>query len=88
MDDETLADMEVRLSVLEILIAFQFASEHMQTSDPAGAIHRLRALLLGRIDEHAGVKSEQRKTAILAAMDRAVLRITDLQEKLPRRLVD
>ena len=81
--DEELAEIEVRLSALEILMAFQFAAQHMQTSDPAGAIHRLRSLLL----EREGASGE-RQAAISTALERVVQRIVDLQERLPRRLVD
>lgn len=86
--DEMLADIEVRLSVLEVLLAFHFASQHMQSADPAAAIHRLKSLLLDRLDEHAGMESASRRAAVVAAMDAAVKRIADMQERLPRRLVD
>jgi hypothetical protein len=85
--DEDLAAIEVRLSVLEMLVAFQFAAQHMQTSDPAGAIRRLRSLLLERMEAGASA-GDGRQDAISAAMERAIQRIDDLQGQLPRRLVD
>ena len=81
-------DLEARIAALEMLVIFQFASQHMQTSDPASAIHRLRTLLLDRADPHPTDADEQRRKAALAAMHQILRRIADLQEKLPRRLVD
>ena len=81
--DQELADIEARLSVVEILLAFQFAPQHMQTSDPSAARRRLKSLLLDRTDPPGGDRA-----AVSAAMERAVQRIIELQESLPRRLVD
>ncbi len=84
---EELDEIEVRLAVLETLMDFQFASQHMQTSDPAAAVGRLRSLLLERMPR-AAPDSDVQRVAITAAMERAIQRIVDLQNGLPRRLVD
>jgi hypothetical protein len=84
---EELADIEVRLAVLETLMDFQFASQHMQTSEPAAAINRLRSLLLERVAA-ALPDGEAPRADVTAALERAIQRIADLQEQLPRRLVD
>ncbi|HEX4301604.1 MAG TPA: hypothetical protein VHZ78_02340 [Rhizomicrobium sp.] len=82
--DEELSEIEVRLTVLEALVTFQFAAQHMQTSDPAAAVARLRSLLL----DGAVGSADERKAAVADALERTVQRILDLQEQLPRRLVD
>jgi hypothetical protein len=83
MDDEQAA-LEVRVRVLETLVAFQFAAQHMQTSDPAAAVRRLRDMLVDRArDEDPGSEAEVR-----AALEASLERIQSLQDELPRRLVD
>lgn len=83
MDDE-LSAIEVRLSVLEVLVNFLFAAQHMQTADPAAAVARLRTQLL---DRAIGTEGE-RKAEISQALERTVQRILELQDQLPRRLID
>jgi hypothetical protein len=83
MDDE-LAALEVRVRVLETLVAFQFAAQHMQTSDPAAAVRRLRDLLVDRAREDDPASAEQVRAALTASLER----IESLQAELPRRLVD
>ena len=85
MDDEELGRLEVRVRVLEMLVAFQFAAQHMQTPDPAAAVRRLRALLIERAsdtlpDLDAGL--------VQTEFEQALARIVELQDQLPRRLVD
>jgi hypothetical protein len=83
MDDEQAA-LEVRVRVLETLVAFQFAAQHMQTSDPAAAVRRLRDMLVDRArDEDPGSAAQVR-----AALEASLERIQSLQNELPRRLVD
>ncbi|HUJ02434.1 MAG TPA: hypothetical protein VLW75_02270 [Rhizomicrobium sp.] len=83
--DEQLAELELRITVLETLVAFGFAAQHMQTADPADAMRRLRALLVERIARATG---EGRQREIAAELERVIKRIADLQTQLPRRLVD
>ncbi|HVN00599.1 MAG TPA: hypothetical protein VMT68_10330 [Caulobacteraceae bacterium] len=87
MDDDDLARIEIRLQVLETLVAFQFAAQHMQSADPAAAIARLRALLLERQLPMPGLDPALADAA-QAELAAAVDRILALQDQLPRRLVD
>jgi len=89
MDDEDLARFEIRLQVLETLVAFQFAAQHMQTPDPAAAIARLRALLLDPAADFPipGLDPAMAGEA-RAELEAALGRVLALQSQLPRRLVD
>jgi hypothetical protein len=89
MDDEDLNRFEIRLQVLETLVAFQFAAQHMQTPDPAAAIDRVRALLVDRAREipMPGLDPSLVERA-QAELQQALDRILALQDQLPRRLVD
>jgi hypothetical protein len=89
MDDDDLNRIEIRLRVLETLVAFQFAAQHMQTADPAASIVRLRELLVERASEAPmpGLDPALRGQAE-AELSQALDRIMALQEQLPRRLVD
>jgi hypothetical protein len=86
MDDE-LSGIEARLRVLETLVAFQFAAQHMQTSDPAAAVRRLRELLVDNAREGSEADPEL-APRVRAELQAALDRIQSLQEQLPRRLVD
>jgi hypothetical protein len=88
MDDASTPSLEARIWALETLVAFLFAAQHMQTPDPAAAVARLRALLLGRTDIPGAPADAAGRDAALAQLERSVARITALQESLPRRLVD
>jgi hypothetical protein len=90
MDDEDLIGIEIRLRVLETLVAFQFAAQHMQTPDPAAAVRRLREVV---VDKARGAPLPGLDDPALAAraqaqFEEALDRILALQEQLPRRLVD
>ncbi len=89
MDDDDLNRIEIRLRVLETLVAFQFAAQHMQTADPAASIVRLRELLVERASEipMPGLDPGLRDRAN-AELSQALDRILGLQAQLPRRLVD
>ena len=88
MDDE-LARIEVRLWALETLVAFQFAAQHLQTSDPTAAIKRLQTLLIERAHEPSfNAADAAHLKAASAELEKSVERILALQEQLPRRLVD
>jgi hypothetical protein len=87
MDDADLERIEIRLKVLETLVAFQFAAQHMQSPDPAAAIARLRRLLVERGLPVPGLEPAQADAA-QAELVAAVDRILALQDQLPRRLVD
>jgi hypothetical protein len=84
--DEDLARLERRVKVLETLLAFQFAAQHMQTSDPAAAIRGLRSLL---VSPDATLPAGAADDPELAAeFERVVGLVESLQHTLPRRLVD
>jgi hypothetical protein len=85
MDDDELKRLEVRVQVLETLVAFQFAAQHMQTPDPAAAVRRLRELL---IDRAAASLPDLDPALVQSEFEQALGRITTLQGRLPRRLVD
>jgi hypothetical protein len=85
MDEEELRRLEVRVRVLETLVAFQFAAQHMQTPDPAAAVRRLRSLLIERARE---TLPELDAALVQSEFEQTLDRILDLQEQLPRRLVD
>ena len=85
MADEELS-INVRLQALEILVAFLFAAQHMQTTDPAAAVSRLRSMLLEQFADRSSDAKD--RNAVLAALEREVQHIQALQAKLPIRLVD
>lgn len=88
MDDEP-GRIEVRLRVLEALVAFQFAAQHMLNTDPAASIKRLREVLVDGAERttFANLPPELAERAA-AELGSAIDRIVRLQEQLPRRLVD
>jgi hypothetical protein len=88
MDDAATPSLEARIWALETLVAFLFAAQHMQTPDPAAAVARLRAMLLDRGDISGAPADRASREAALAELERSVGRITELQENLPKRLVD
>jgi hypothetical protein len=87
--DEDEVGVEIRLRVLEMLVAFLFASQHMASPDPAAAVKRLRAMLVDRARE---IPIPGLDPALIdqaeAQFGEAVDRILSLQDQLPRRLVD
>ncbi len=85
MDDDELSRLEVRVRVLEMLVAFQFAAQHMQTPDPAAAVRRLRQLLIDRAQE---LLPDLDPDLVQSEFEQALDRILALQGQLPRRLVD
>jgi hypothetical protein len=80
--------LEARVWALEMLVAFLFAAQHMQTPDPAAAVQRLKDMLIDRAGEHDLPEGEALRAAVLAELERAVGRAEVLQGMLPRRLVD
>jgi hypothetical protein len=87
--DEELSQIEVRLWALETLVAFQFAAQHLQSSDPAAAIKRLQTLLIERAHESSfNAADADHLKAASAELEKSVERILAIQEQLPRRLVD
>jgi hypothetical protein len=85
MDEDELNRLAVRVRVLETLVAFQFAAQHMQTPDPAAAVRRLRAQLIERARE---TLPDLDADLVAAEFEAALGRILELQEQLPKRLVD
>ncbi len=83
------ASVPVKLWVLETLVAFQFAIQHMQTSDPAASIRLLRTHLIDKAREFGlpGLAPRDHAAA-LAELERSLDRIAMLQASIPRRLVD
>lgn len=79
-------EIEVRLAALELLVAFLFAAQHTHTPDPDAALRQLHALLL---DPDSAVRPADVSTATIETAANHVLRlVVDLQERLPKRLVD
>ncbi|MDH7971462.1 hypothetical protein QH494_04650 [Sphingomonas sp. AR_OL41] len=78
-------DLEARLAALEMLVSFLFASQHMQTADPAAALKRLRADLIENRDTPVATHPS---SAFSATLDRVVAGIVEIQDILPKRLVD
>ncbi len=88
MDDAAPPSLEARIWALETLVAFLFAAQHLQTPDPAAAVARLRTFLIDRPDIPGAPAGADARDAALAELERSVNRIVELQDRLPRRLVD
>lgn len=83
---ETRPDIEARLAALELLVAFLFAAQHTHTPDPEEALRQLHALL---VDPDSSVRPADVSPATVRAAANHVLRLVlDLQERLPKRLID
>jgi hypothetical protein len=84
-----LSRSELRLLVLETLVAFQFAGRHLQTNDPSVAVAQLRQFLAEEArDPLFPDLSAADAAAVAAGLERMVDRILRLQKRIPARLVD
>lgn len=85
MSEES-GDLETRLAALEFLVAYLFASQHLQTADPAAALDRLQMLL--RNSEDGETPARWPEPTVRIATERLLELMATIQETIPKRLVD